>query len=251
MTPDRFRGLRTLQNETEQFSRQRGDGPATPYPSIVGRVFGNPTVPSATGHFFSVHPVDVSGSEAESSPAVLQEDTTRSLLAYVIGTKAPVAGEYLICRFMGNRWVAERMTPQSTHKVFLPGCPCTQLPQTLHMSVSRPETNNHIFQACTLQYGPTPAGLAPLALGPFSFLSAATFSDDFSSEQFWYYFTCFQGYYMLSRLYLSSVFGSPYRDTTRYTWAIGYPGNTCIPLLLSNGVIFTGGDASCIVTLSE
>jgi hypothetical protein len=47
------------------------------------------------------------------------------------------------------------------------------------------------------------------------------------------------------------VYGSPYRDTIRYRWLAGYAGNTCSPFLLSNGQIFSGGDASGVVTISE
>jgi hypothetical protein len=251
MTPERFRPLRERYTEDELALGRGRAGTLSPFPAIVGRVFGNPTVPTHTGCYFSIHPVGVAGVEAEAAPGALTVDGSDALLVYVIGPKAPVAGEDLVCHFVGNRWVAERMTTKAPQTVYLPGCPCTALPQTLHLSVNKPYLDDQIFHNCTLQYGPTPPALRSLSLGDYSFLSTQTFNDAVTSDQYWFYFTCYQGYYMITRVYINSVFGSPFRDVVRYKWVVGFPGNTCSPLLLSHGQPYPGGDPTCVVTISE
>lgn len=251
MTPDPYRRLRARQDGTELAAGRRGEGPDSPYPALVGRVFANPEVPLTAGRYFSVHPVAVAGVEAESNPGALAVDAARTFLVYVIGPRVPVAGEDLVCRFVGNRWVAERSGRASPGGVDLPGCPCHALPPTLRVSVNRPELNFHVLQDCVLRYGPTPPPLRPLGLGDSSYLSTESYGDDLSPDRFWYHFTCYTGFYMLTRVYIHSIFGSPFRDTLRYKWVVGYPGNTCSPFLLSHGQIYVGGDPACVVTVSE
>ena len=77
-------------------------------PAFVGRVFAKGAIPTTTKVFFAVNPVAILGTEAESKPGVLTVDSSTTVLVYVLGTKAPVAGDHLICRFVGYRWVAER-----------------------------------------------------------------------------------------------------------------------------------------------
>jgi hypothetical protein len=134
--------------------------------------------------------------------------------------------------------------------VHIEGCPCTESCATIYMVSSNPNSNNHILQSATLVYGPTPAGLLPLAIGESSYLSTTTFTDFSTGDQFYYYLSCYLGYYVLTRVYAVSLYGSPYRDATRYRWAAGYPGNSCSPFALNNGQVFSGGDPSCVVTIS-
>ncbi len=57
----------------------------------------------------------------------------------------------------------------------------------------------------------------------------------------------------ISRVFPTSVFapdGGPFLDSTVYYWPVGSPGNTCNPFLLSNGIIYAGGDPSCLVVIS-
>jgi hypothetical protein len=241
--------LRQVANEATA-SRQSARALVPDYPVLVGRVFANPTVPTSTGTFFSLNPVDVTGAEAEGGTGALSVDTSRSFLVYVVGSKAPVAGDLLICRFVGHRWVASRMGGKSGG-VTVPGCPCQTSPTTLTMSSSEPDSNNQILQSATLQYGTTPLELAALGLSAASYLSTTTFTDTATGDQFWYYLSCFLGYYALTRLYAESAYGSPYRDIVIYRWLIGASGNSCEPFLLANGTIFPGGDPSCVVTISE
>jgi hypothetical protein len=253
MTPETSYSLFANQTQTQDLKSRAGCvEPLTAFPTIVGQVFGNPTVPTAVGQYYSVHAVDVWGKEAEGSAASLSVDTSRAFLVDVIGPKPAVAGDYLICRFVGHRWVADRMGGKGQSvSISIPGCPCSQSPATITMTSSKPSSNNQIFQSAVLQYGPTPSALLPVVLTSSSYLSTATFSDPILNVPFFYFLTCTINSYVLTRVYPSSPFGSPFRDSVRYKWVPGFPGNTCAPFLMTNGQIFLGGDPSCVVTLSQ
>jgi hypothetical protein len=182
---------------------------------------------------------------------MLTADASRTFLVDVVGSKPALAGDYLICRFVGNRWAADRMGKSQPTGVSIPGCPCSLSPMTLHMTSSKPQSNNGIFQSAVFKYGPTPAALLPVVLTPNSYLSTSSFTDQVLKAQFWYYLTCYLGAYVITRVYVTTPVGSPFRDGIRYTWFVGLPGNTCTPFLLSVGSIFSGGDASCVVTISQ
>ena len=134
--------------------------------------------------------------------------------------------------------------------ITVPGCPCTSSPVTIHMTVTNPTLNNHIFNSCTLQYGPTPSSLLPVVLLANSYLSTATFFDPILGVSFYYFLTCTINSYVLTRVYPSSPFGSPFRDSVRYKWVPGFPGNTCTPFSMTSGQIFLGGDPRTTVTIS-
>lgn len=246
---DRYAGPLALDLATWESNRRLNDAAGLIHPVVVGQVFANPVVPNATSKYFSVHPVSLSGIEGEGKTGTLTVDATRSFLVYVVGTKSPVVGEYLICRFIGNRWVAERMG-KSSSVVTLPGCPCI-IPSTLHMSVIQPDANFGMFQDATLSYITVPPELALLSLGTKSYISTTTFIDEITQDRFWYRFFCSGGYFCISRIYATSVYGSPYSDSIRYRWLGGQPGNSCIPFLMTNGKVFPGGDPASVVTLSE
>jgi hypothetical protein len=133
--------------------------------------------------------------------------------------------------------------------VSVPGCPCPSTPATLFMHVNDPTKNNGIFQPCTLQYGPTPAPLLPVVLATDSYLSTAPSFDPVLMANFYTYLTCYLGAYVITRVYITSPLGSPFRDRIRYTWFVGLPGNTCSPFSLALGSIFEGGDATEVVTI--
>lgn len=133
--------------------------------------------------------------------------------------------------------------------VALPGCNCAATPVGLTMDSVVPTCDGGLFHDCTIQYGPTPSGYAALSLGSSSFLSVESFQDDFG-DTFRYYFTCNTTNFTITRVYLTSFFGSPFKDIVRYTWTLGAVGNTCVPFLLSNGFIYSGGDINCNVDIS-
>ncbi len=252
MTPDLFWTLRGRQSAARgAIGRLLLPEAVAENPSFVGCVYAHPTVPTTMGNFVSVHPVFVSGTEGESSPGSLVVNSAVTVLVNVIGSQAPAAGDYLICRFVGHRWIAERMG-SNQNTVSLYGCPCTEIPTTLHMSVNNPGLNYGIFQNTTLVYGPTPPEYLPLSIGDQSYLSPGSFTDQVTTDPFRYFFTCYSGNYVISRLYVHSVHGSPYRDIFYlYSWLIGLTGNTCSPFLLSFGDNSAGGNPSCVVTISE
>lgn len=241
--------LPKFQHIYESSRRELPPGLLSEYPSLVGRVFGNPAVPTNTNVFVTINPVDVLGADTEGAVGTLTVDGTRSLLVFLVGSKPVTAGDFVICRFLGNRWVAERLG-KSISGISLAGCPCTSVPTTLTMTSSKPTSNNHIFQNATFVYAPPPSSLATLNLGANCFLSTQQFKDYSTNDQFWYYFGCFQGFYIITRVYAVSTYASPYRDQIRYRWLAGTSGNTCSPFLLSKGTIFSGGDATCVVTIS-
>lgn len=135
--------------------------------------------------------------------------------------------------------------------VLITGCACTTTPRTVHLTMNRPDAVVPLIYPCTLQWGPTPAGLLPLSLGSECHLSTVTFPDPVTGDQYWYHLSCSLAYYQLTRVYAVSLYGSPYRDSLRYRWLIGASPNSCSPFLMSNGTIYSGGDPACVVTLSQ
>ena len=128
------------------------------------------------------------------------------------------------------------------------GCNCS-IPSQLQMTSSNPSSNNHMFQDATLIYQQTPMEYCGLPMGTYSYLSTQSFTDQFNST-FRYYFYCQRQQFFLTRVYVNSIFGSPYEDTIRYTWTAGTTGNTTSPFDLANGRIYAGGDTNCVVTIT-
>ncbi len=134
---------------------------------MVGQVVtANPTV----GKFMLVDPISVTGMEAEGLAGVVTANGSVSVPVYLVGPGAPVAGDWLVCRFVDYRWVAERKaTNQTQHNP----CQCTW-PRKLNYrgsigqaesafyfinlygngSYSGPEPSSY-----TLTYGPRPADI--------------------------------------------------------------------------------------------
>jgi hypothetical protein len=245
-----FDKLSFLLNETSwKLARRRAPGPLARSPAFVGRVFANPSVPTSTGRFFAVHSVAVLGAEGEGQPGSLSDDAGTTANVFVVGSRVPAAGDDLVCRLVGDRWVAESAPALGAAGITLPGCSCTVIPLMLRMTSLNPSCNGGMFQPCTLAYGATPTQYGALALGAECFLSTASFVDE-NGDSFRYYFACERTQFTLSRVYANSLFGSPFLDPVRYTWPLGAPGNTCDPFLLAGGQIYPGGDPSCSVTIS-
>ena len=226
--------------------------------SFVGRVDDDAKQPTAPGYYYLVNPVSVLGPEVEGATANLVADMTRTVIVCVIGTKGPSAGDDLVCKFVENRWVAERYgatsPPPPPPPPTIPGCTCSVIPGTLTMSSSGPCVPSD-FQACTIVWQPTPSWASGLALGSNCFLSTARLLDPFTGGYFYYNLNCDTIYFRLSRVYDGTTnygfTGTPYQDATIYTWQIGEPGNSCSPFLLSVGTIYPGGNDACVVTISE
>jgi hypothetical protein len=99
-------------------------------------------------------------------------------------------------------------------------------------------------------YGPVPAGYAALSLGPNAWLSTASFTNTATGDVFQYYLSCAGATIALTCIYLTSIFGSPFKDPARYTWLINGSTNACLPFLMTAGVIYSGGSGTCDIAIS-
>ncbi len=224
-------------------------------PAFVGRVT-SPASKIAVGHFLMVQPICVLGAEAEGGVGDFSAVGSATVPAYLVGPGVPSTGDYLVCRFVDNRWAVERSgvakPPAGGGGGTIPSCFCTSIPTTLRMTSANPAGNYGMFQSCTIQYGPTPAWASSLNLGPEIYLSTGSFFDPLlASSPFSYLLTCRYNQFALTRLYPVSPYGSPYRDAILYTWLVGGYGNTCSPFHLDNGLAFPGSDPTCSVTIDQ
>ena len=205
------------------------------------------TYPSTGNRVYAEIPCSLYGTETENATAIILSGSHVGYSTNIGRLSFPI-GSIKLSRLVDFRWVSSNSS--STVHISVPGCPCAYIPTTLNMTSSKPSSNNQIFQNATFNYGPPPAGLAALNLGTNCYLSTAQFKDFSTNDMFWYYFSCFQGFYILTRVYAVSTYSSPYRDQIRYRWLAGTTGNTCTPFSLTAGAIFSGGDASCKVAIS-
>lgn len=239
-----------LRRDRESRSRrqpQRDPTAQTP-PPFVAKVV-TPSADVHVGRFFLANPLDVMGAEVEGGAGTFAVRTGQTVPIYLCGPGRPAQNDHVVARWANDRWATDFKTTGGIDNVPTPSCPCASMPPTLAMTSSHPSSNNGIFQNATIAYMATPSGLAPLGLPANAFFSTATFPDAFSDDEFRYYFRCLNGYYVLTRLYEESIYGSPYQDIIRYRWYIGLPGNLCQPFGLTNGTIFTGGDSTCVVSI--
>ena len=217
---------------------------------FVGQTFSGGAYPTTVPAYYLTHPVDVGGAETEGAAASTAASSGTKAV-WVLGPVVPVLGSFLLARLIDGRWAAGFSAPYGGGGgVTIPGCPCSSSPITLNMVSSAPASNNHILQSATLVYGSTPSALAALGIGQSAYLSTTTFTDFSTGDQFWYFLSCYLGYYILSRVYATSLYGSPYHDMIRYRWPISAAPNTCVPFSLTNGQIFSGGDPTCVVTIT-
>jgi hypothetical protein len=220
----------------------------TYFDRILG--FLKSTNPNPTGvYLFTIgRPV---GPDSEGADAPITNDPTQVVPVAWLGPQAPVADRAYILHPCGPRYVAGSGKPAviTPPGAVIAGCQCPSIPTTLAMVPTDPSLNGGMFQASTLQWGPTSTDYARLALGTNSFLSTQSFIDQIG-ESFKYYFTCTTDRFTLTRVYAHSIFGNPYRDTVRYTWLLSQAGNTCSPFLLTVGQIYQGGDTRSQIRVS-
>ena len=222
-------------------------------PSFLGRVV---TVQSIikSGRFVKVAPAILLGKEGEGGSGTFSDAGTGinapSLLVYLLGSFVPTTGDYLVCRFVDHRWVAEttggKVTPGTG--ILLPSCFC-MVPPTLQMVSSYPDCNYKMFQTCTIQYGPPPPAMVAQNFTSNVFTSTSSFVDPITKSSFFYYFWCQYNQFFLTRIFPTSPFGSPYRDAILYSWVVGGYANTCQPFRLENGAPFPGSDTACQVSI--
>ncbi len=221
-------------------------------PAFVGQVTTTSTL-IGVGKFLMVQPTAILGQEIEGGGGQYAAVRSSTVPVYLVGPGKPSTGDYLVCRFIDNRWAAERMTTKGSYggpTGIMPDCFCSPIPATLSMTSSNSTCNYGMFQSCSIQYGPTPDEYDDLNLGIYSFLSAESFPDVIGNgAMFRYILTCHSNQFNLSRVYLESPYGSPFRDGLLYSWLVGGYGNTCDPIHLDYGLSYAGSDQSCFVTI--
>ncbi len=236
-----------------------GAGGSDALPSLLGRVVTT-EASIKVGGFCKVIPSVVLGVEQEGSAGIFADSATVSssgtnpstVFVYLLGSFVPMPGDYLICRFVDHRWVAETTGGGKSHGgggISLPSCFC-EVPPVLQMISADPKCNYGMFQSCSIQYGPPPAAMAGLGFSKNVFTSPQSFYDPISKSNFFYYFSCQYNQFYLTRVYPTSPFGSPYRDGILYSWVVGGYGNACNPFQLSNGMAYPGSDSTCSVSIS-
>lgn len=215
------------------------------------QVYNAGSMPSTTPRVYACRPIELAGTEVEGG--TWNSVATAVFVPVVfLGPDAPALGEIHDAVQYGGRWIStfnKRASGSSGGTGTLFGCVCQHPKDTLYMTVAT--CTDGRFHDCTIQYGPTPSGLGALQLGANCYLSTTSFPDPQTGDLFYYYLSCFSGIVRISRVFPTSIYGSPFLDSTIYFWAFGFPGNTCSPFYLSNGSVFAGGDPNCLVIIQE
>ena len=251
-----FERLRFAQARNHRSDAEAG---SDALPSFLGRVVSSGTNLKA-GQFCKVVPSTVLGIEQEGGSGVFADSTAGSassatpatVFVYLLGSLPPKTGDFLVCRFVDHRWVAETSGAGSgpgLGGVIIPTCLCT-VPPSLQMTSAHPQCNYGMFQSCSLSYGPPPPSMAAFGLKNNVFTSPRSFVDPITNAEFYYYLNCQGNQFFLTRIYPTSPYGSPYRDGILYTWVIGENGNTCTPLQLIHGSSYPGSDPTCSVSIT-
>ena len=246
-----FDRLRAAQN---RFVIADAEAGSDALPSFLGQVVTS-TANLKANRFCSVVPTMVLGQEREGAAGIFATSSGASVnptkvLVYLMGSNVPAMGDYLVCRFVDHRWVAEA-THRGSHPdwITLPSCLCL-VPPTLQMVSGDPRCNYGMFQSCSLTYGPPPPSLLPLGHQGYQFTSSAMFDDPISKAKFYYFFFCIYGQFILTRVFPTSPMGTPFSDGLLYTWLVGGYGNTCDPFQLEIGQAYPGSDLSCSVSIT-
>jgi hypothetical protein len=216
--------------------------------AALATVSSYPTLP---GVYYGFTPARALGPQTEGLAGALSTTPRLGEVLVVPGSTVPTSGQDVLARWTGTRWVSDAFGVPVTTGHTLAGCPCATTPDTLTMTVNDPTKNFGIFHSCTIVFtSPVPSPFASLALGSFAWISTASFTDQFSANPFWYYFTCSQGYYALSRIYPKTGSGPAFLDSVRMKWLAGFGTNTCDPFNLDDGLMFAGGDTSETVVIT-
>lgn len=246
---DLFRLMNRVNDLDERVESLNVERPGSTRQRVM-QVFNAGAMPSIVPAFYATHPVTLTGTEAEGNPFVVTVDTSRSVPVVVLDT-VPAVGDNLFCRQINGLWIARKgdgFGYTGPPGIGIPGCVCVSIPPSVALSSSGP--CGGLVQACNLVWGPTPPDLSTLNLGANCYLSDQTFFDSFSGLYYRYNFACDTIYFRLSRVYLPGPSNIAYHDASIYSWSVGQPGNACNPFLLSNGLIYSGGNVGCIVTVS-
>lgn len=218
---------------------------------ILGKVV-TPGVTIGLNKFVTMQPVHIVGDETEGATSTL-ENAGETMIAMWLGPKTPTVGDMAVVSRVDYRWITGRQNQGGGSGPpiggGIPGCLCTAIPLTLTMTPGG--FCGNVFDACTLQWGPTPPELAELPLGTECFLSNESFYHNLFESYYRWHLFCYAALFGVKRAFLPTTQGGPFLDATFFAWTIGLPGNHCTPFLLSNGRIFPGGDPRCVLTIAE
>jgi hypothetical protein len=101
------RHVRSLQAGSDDLFGRLTDLPPDATASFLGQVTVVTALPTTTGRFVLVHPVEIDGDQAEGDAPSFSADATRTIPVVVLGVKVPAVGDFLTCFAVGGKWVAE------------------------------------------------------------------------------------------------------------------------------------------------
>lgn len=246
-------------------------------PSRIVQVYNGGSIPTATPRVYLCHPVSVSSNELEGATPSLATDTGSTLAVLVFGS-APIAGDKLVARMIGDRWVAAKGGRTLTHHVN--GCIASlagasieyQLGGITLYSGTTDGSGNVVFTLPTGTYtvvinkGPRFATYT----GSVTITSATSLVTTTLSPATDYYCTSICNEPLYKRLYLSdSVYGlsgvildhvgsvwssnnsnAPHRWGSNYYYEIAYPGcGGCLAPTESTGIIYIFSGAGTVRVL--
>ena len=149
----------------------------------------------------------------------------------------PTVGDDLVCRFVGHRWVADRMTAGSS-TVTIPGCTCVDFPSTLNQTVTVADASGTLLP-CVYTNQPAPDWL--VWPQPTTFLSPKLV-EPLTNSTYSYQFYCLVGYYVVRKVYWPDV-QFPSGRVGPPVWRF-FPsslfGNSCSPFRMVNGAALAG-----------
>jgi hypothetical protein len=157
---DVSRELRTLRHRQADLVARRDHRPGTTImqgPVRAVQVFAQAAVPTTVPRYFACHPLVTGGVEGEGQALVATPDTAQVLYVAVLGPRVPVAGDRLIARLVGPRWVADSGKSTSAPPG---GCSGSGVPSVLTGDVyqgSRSGFLMPLLTGITLSYGPPPS----------------------------------------------------------------------------------------------
>jgi len=139
-------------------------------PGFVGKVTST-GANLAVGKFFLATPTTILGAEVDGGAGSLA-DGTGPIAVYALGPVAPAAGDYLACRRVDHRWVAEKGTgasnPYANNGAAL-CCPGSPIPPTVFLTAHNPpyvpgssiDYDDGYRQSATLTYSATAPSFLP------------------------------------------------------------------------------------------
>jgi hypothetical protein len=215
-------------------------------PAFLGKVTSTGTN-LGVNKFFLANPVDATGAETESGAGTLTANASISIPVLAIGPTAPATGDFVVCRHVNYRWVAEKQTVGGGGgggtSGFIACCPSDPMPTTVSLSFAfRAGTTNaadydNQYQDMSLTYSltePAFAGSNP-ALGRW-YSALAPIGSSFGTQFGYSVFCSTGGVFTLGvgQLNTSNGFWGGYHPCKIFS------SRVCAPFI-ATGIAFSGG----------